>query len=97
MMSQATIEQKSDYLRHLNSNRSEAATITDEMERMVQHSKQPECYAHFAALGNDPLSSQVSGRASINRQLIAICRQHQTGRLGSCEPPKRKRRRGSGD
>src|SRR4030095_203421 len=62
VMSQATIEQKvQDYLRHSELLEQEwqkpitPEQLQAEMERMAQHSKQPEVLRElFAALGNDP-------------------------------------------
>src|SRR5262249_35990692 len=91
VMSQATIEQKvQDYLRHSELLEEEwqkpitSEQLQAEMERMAQHTKQPEVLRElFAALGNDPfVIAECLARPVLTERLIADSSgQHQTERL----------------
>src|ERR1043166_3697107 len=93
VMSQATIEQKvQDYLRHsemLEQDWQKPITseqLQAEMDRMAEHTKQPEVLRElFAALGNDLLViAECLARPVLSERLIAdVSVQHQTGRLES--------------
>src|SRR5215831_17516586 len=93
VMSQATIEQKvQDYLRHSELLEQEwqrpitPEQLQAEMDRMAQHTKQPEVLRElFAALGNDPfVIAECLARPVLSERLIVdLSGQHQTGRLES--------------
>src|SRR6266567_1756971 len=93
LMSQATIEKKvQDYLRNSELLEQEwqkpitPEQLQAEMERMAQHSKQPEVLREvFAALGNDPfVIAECLARSVLTERLITdVSDKHQSGRLES--------------
>src|SRR5262249_53801088 len=93
VMSHATIEKKvQDYLRNSELLEQEwqkpitPEQLQAEMDRMAQHSKQPEVLRElFAALGNDPfVIAECLARPVLTGRLIAdLSGQHQTKRLES--------------
>ena len=95
VMSQAQLEKKvADYL--CNSQALEdywqrsitAEQLQTEMDRMAQHTKQPELLRElFAALGNDPfVIAECLARAVLTERLIDdLSAQHETGRFGSAQ------------
>src|SRR4030095_1067720 len=93
VMSQAAIEQKvQGYLRNWELLEQEwqkpitPEQLQAEMDRMAQHSKQPEVLRDvFAALGNDPfVIAECLARSVLTERLIVdLSAQHQTGRLES--------------
>ena len=103
VMSQAQLEKKvADYLR--NSQTLEdywqrpltAEQLQAEMDRMAQHTKQPEVLRElFEALGNDPfVIAECLARPVLAERLIAdLSAQDKTGRLSLCVATKRKCRR----
>jgi hypothetical protein len=102
-MSQAQVKKKvADYLRNSQALEDHwqqpitAEQLQAEMDRMAQHTKQPEVLRElFGALGNDPfVIAECLARPVLTEPLVTDLSAHdKTGALILCESPKRKCRR----
>jgi hypothetical protein len=95
VMSEVQLEKKvADYLRKSQALEDywqrpiSAEQLQAEIDRMAQHTKQPEVLRElFAALGNDPfVIAECLARVALTERLIAdLSAQHETGRFGSAQ------------